>query len=241
MVKPKMVLFDYGQTLITQEPYNTMKGFEALHKYIVDNPFHITAKDMNELSYKIYKECNKAFGKEAKRDWLIDVRFSDTLSYILEYYHLKMSITLEECDELYWDYACNGTAINNVDKFLKCLVENGIRTGVVSNLSHSSRSLKKRLERLIPNHKFEFVISSSDIIFRKPNPMIFQLAMAKSQLAPEEHWYCGDDSIWDINAAFQLGIQPIWYTGDLDYEQEKPEVPYVEIKDWLETIDLIRK
>lgn len=240
MKKPKMVLFDYGQTLICQEPYDSMKGFEAIQRYIIDNPMNITAKDMNELSYKIYKECNKAFGKETKRDWLIDVRFTDTMRYIMEYYHLQLSVSLEECDEIYWDHACNGVPTTNIEKFLEFLNEEGVRTGVVSNLSHSGKSLKKRLDRLIPNNNFEFIISSSDIMFRKPNSMIFHLAMAKSQLAPDEHWYCGDDSIWDIESAYPMGIQPIWYTKDIDYEQEKPEVPHVEIKDWLEAITLIK-
>ena len=36
--KPKMILFDYGQTLITEEKFDPVKGNKALLKHTKSNP-----------------------------------------------------------------------------------------------------------------------------------------------------------------------------------------------------------
>ena len=87
----------------------------------------------------------------------------------------------------------------------------GIRTGVISNLGWSGEALADRLHRLLPEHAFEFVISSSDYGVRKPNPLIYRAALAKAGLSPEEVWFCGDQIDADVFGAQSVGIFPVWY------------------------------
>lgn len=42
MKLPKMVLFDYGQTLINEQKFNPVKGTEAVLKYTVKNKYNLT-------------------------------------------------------------------------------------------------------------------------------------------------------------------------------------------------------
>ena len=37
MTKPKMILFDYGQTLVNEKAFDGVKGTEAVLKYVVKN------------------------------------------------------------------------------------------------------------------------------------------------------------------------------------------------------------
>ena len=87
---------------------------------------------------------------------------------------------------------------------------------------------------------FEFIISSADVIFRKPEPAIFELAIAKSGLRPDEIWFCGDDSIWDIESSYQVGMTPVWFRGALDYEQPIPTVDHIVVENYKELMDVLK-
>lgn len=238
---PKMILFDYGQTLFHQNGYNSRDGYEAMMKYITVNPQKISPETVTALASKIYKQCGDILGFKKKRDWHLEVPQTQIIHYIMEYYGLGSERSEEELSVIYWDAACNGTAVHHVDKMLQYLHNSGIRTGVVSNLAYSGEALKARLKRAIPNHEFEFIISSNDVIFRKPEAAIFELAVAKSGLRPDEIWYCGDDTIWDVEASYQVGITPVWFLGAMDYEQPEPTCDHIVVKDWLEMIDIIKR
>ena len=41
MIKPKMILFDYGQTLINEVKFDGVKGTEAVLKYAVKNKYYM--------------------------------------------------------------------------------------------------------------------------------------------------------------------------------------------------------
>ena len=59
-------------------------------------------------------------------------------------------------------------------------------------------------------------MTSSDYLVRKPNPLLFEIALQKAGLCGEEVWYCGDNPKADIEGAAQVGIYPIWYDNDLE-------------------------
>ena len=84
----------------------------------------------------------------------------------------------------------------------------------------------ERINRLIPENAFEFIITSSNYIFRKPNKRLFELALEKADLKPDEVWYVGDQYECDIKGALGAGLMPVWYTGAMD-------LPYVEDKNIL--------
>ena len=75
---------------------------------------------------------------------------------------------------------------------------------------------------MLPEHNFEFILATSEYLFRKPNKRIFELALEKAELKPEEVWYIGDQYQCDIVGARNAGIFPIWYIGaiDLPYETD---------------------
>jgi len=240
-VVPKIILFDYGQTLVNQKPYSIIQGFEAMMPYITVNPDQVTMEMVMALSTKVYKQCEEILGSRNKRNWPLEVAQADIIHYIIEYYHLESEKTEEELAEIYWDGASVGEAVPYTNELMDYLKQAGIRTGVVSNLAYSGNTLRRRLDRLIPSNQFEFVISSRDVIFRKPEPAIFDLAIAKSGVRPEEIWYCGDDTIWDIESSYQTGITPVWFRGALDYEQPIPLVDHIAVEDWVELMEILTR
>ena len=133
------------------------------------------------------------------------------------------------------------------NEMLVYLENRGIRTGVISNIGFSGDALTERLNRLLPDNRFEFVIASSEYMIRKPDPMLFELALRKARLEAQAVWFCGDSPIADIAGASSAGLFPVWYE-DLTMEnpfREKnyklPECEHLHIHDWQELIDVLEK
>ena len=53
-------------------------------------------------------------------------------------------------------------------------------------------------------------------MFRKPNRRIFDLALEKAGLNPEEVWYIGDDYECDVKGDLNAGLFLVWYTVAID-------------------------
>lgn len=125
--------------------------------------------------------------------------------------------------------------------------ENGIRSAVISNLIWPGIALTERLNRLLPNNRFEFVMTSSDYFMRKPNRILFDIALQKAGGSADKVWYCGDNPQSDIEGASQVGIYPVWYDNDTDKnykdrsDKHLPQCEHLHIHEWNEMIDLLEK
>ena len=111
----------------------------------------------------------------------------------------------------------------DIKYFLGYLKNKGIRTGVISNISYAPSVVAERINRLLPENTFEFIITSSNFMFRKPNRRIFDLALEKAELQPDEVWYIGDQYECDVKGSLNAGLLPVWYIGaiDLPYAEDK--------------------
>ena len=58
-MKPQMIIFDYGQTLIDEMRFDGIKGAEAVLDKCVKNPNHITAEEIQQLANEIDFECGR--------------------------------------------------------------------------------------------------------------------------------------------------------------------------------------
>ncbi len=168
MEKPQMVLFDYGQTLISQAKFDGVRGTAEVLKHAVKNKYDLSAEQV-------------------------------------------------QVDNVFWDAAAPGTATEGIEEFLH---QAGIRTGVISNLSFCGKALNDRINRVLPENYFEFIIATSEYLYRKPHERIFRLALEKAELKPEQVWYIGDDYNCDVVGARNAGLYPIWYRGAIDMPYE---------------------
>lgn len=239
---PKMIIFDYGHTLLYEPDWNTDRGNEALLKYAVKNPNNCTVEDITKGAELIFGEH---VAKVRKQGYDISGQIANRTLY--DYLGIEFSLSPVEMETVFWDNASAGTIMPGTDKMLDYLNENGIRTAVISNLLWSGEALTKRLNRLLPNNKFEFVMTSSDYFICKPNRILFDIALQKSELPAEDVWYCGDNPQNDVEGAAQVGIYPVWYDNSIDKDyidrvnEKQPQYDHLCIKEWYEMIDVIRE
>jgi putative hydrolase of the HAD superfamily len=100
--------------------------------------------------------------------------------------------------------------------------------------------LKKRIYELIPKNDFEFIIATSEYVFRKPSKYIFQLALKKAELSAEDVWYCGDNPVCDVDGPSEIGMTGVWYTGAARSTNRKPKNECIHVTDWKELISILQ-
>lgn len=225
MKTPKMILFDYGQTLIEEQKFDGVKGTAAVLQYAAKNKYHLSAEQVQEKA----DELNQELGRfdPAKRH-LVQIEIPNTMfsPYLYESLGIELSLSNEKRDTIFWNAASPGKPTEGIENFLEYLKNKGIRTGVISNITFASSVVADRINRLLPENKFEFIITSSNYIFRKPNKHLFDLALEKAGLESDQVWYIGDQYECDVKGSLNAGLLPVWYIGAM-------RLPYTEDKNIL--------
>lgn len=240
MNKPKMILFDYGGTLIYEPDFEPFNGNKAIYPYISENPKNISLEEFSAYLLDFFDEIR------ALRGEMIEIHEHIFLRNVLEHFNMKLSVSIEEAEWIIWNGISGGAATPGANEMLAELRDRGIRTGVISNLCWSGSALTRRLKETFPDHSFDFILTSSEYIFRKPDPHIFDMAIRKSGLSKDDIWYCGNDLEVDIVGAYGAGLCPVFYDDRTVPSKihEKNDAfnagfSYLRISNWKEMIGMI--
>ncbi len=239
MNKPKMILFDYGQTLVNEQKFDGVKGSEAVLKYAVQNKYNRSAQELQNAANAINNELGR-YHPEKGHLFQIEVPNSMFTNYLYASQGIELSIESEDVDKIFWNAAAPGKPTEGIETFLRFLKDSNIRTGVISNISYCGKVVEDRINDYIPQNEFEFIMATSEYMYRKPNKHIFELALEKAGLTSDEVWYVGDNYECDIVGAMGAGIFPVWYVGALHTGYMIKE-NILTIKNWLELQRLIEE
>ena len=145
---------------------------------------------------------------------------------------ITFNISSAELEMEFWNTALRFSPTDGIFGVLDTLERNQIKTGILSNTSMTGRVLEEELAKHNLAHRFSFLISSADYEFRKPHYRIFQVAVRKMGLQPQDIWFVGDKLEYDIKGAIDSGLYPVWYnpqgkSNDAGYE-------CLEVRSWYE-------
>lgn len=237
MKLPKMILFDYGQTLLDEETFDGIRGTEAVLKYATGNKYNLTARQVQEAANDINNELGR-YNPATRHLYQVEVPNSMFSPYLYESQGIEIPLTAAEIDRVFWDASSPGKPTEGIVDFLAFLKAKGIRTGVISNITYAPEVVAERINRELPENEFEFIIATSGYLFRKPNKRIFELALEKADLSADEVWYIGDNYNCDVVGAQNAGIFPVWYVGAMDMPWEEKD-GVLTIKAWSDLIKVI--
>ncbi|NXH17805.1 HDHD3 protein, partial [Bucco capensis] len=125
-------------------------------------------------------------------------------------------------ENLYRDFcsASNWEVLPGASETLGHCRQRGFRMGVVSNFD-------KRLEKILLQcnlrHHFDFVLTSEDTGFAKPDGRIFEQALRLGGVLPEQAAHIGDDYSRDYRAARAVGMHGFLLRAA--GQEEEPAVP----------------
>ncbi len=240
---PKMILFDNGKTLTYEPGADSLRATKAIMPYITKNPLGLTAEQINSVVQDVFKELQplRDAGYEFQEWNIVQMAYGKV--------GIEFCIDQLTFEHIFWTELSPGMIMPHADELLRFLNKAGIRTGVISDIVFSGKALTERLDSLLPDNQFEFVIASSDYVVRKPGRALFEVALYKAALRPGEIWYCGDSFYKDVIGAHSVGFFPVLYSGNLPATERKEiiesdestDVSYLKINDWREMIGLLKE
>ncbi len=240
---PKMVLLDYGGTLLREPGWDMLRGEQAVFGHVISNPHHYTPEEVSSWERAYFQSLQpvRDLGAEPTEIQMLRLKY--------ELHGIQLDIPYEEAEILFWDHTAPMTEeclYPHVRRLLSFLHNSGIRTGVISNIGWTGAALQRRIHTLLPENHFEFILASSDYGLRKPDERLFRVALEKAALAPEDVWFCGDTYDKDIEGAKKAGLYAVLYQGLAEGStQRRPiqetaaqDIPV--ITDWNDFIQILR-
>lgn len=239
MKKPELIIFDYGNTLVTEQDFDPVRGNKALYDSIInknDVPFdEILAYRSDYLDPAVRK----------LRAQNIEMRGTVYSRALFAHFGMALPQSDSEIERIFWFNASQGQAVDGAGELLEYLRSVSIRTGVISNMMWSGKALGSRLKRIFPGHEFEFIMTSADHTFRKPDQYMFEAALIQTGIEKEKIWFCGDNPDADIKGAANAGMRPVYFKNDFDsrgYNDKKTsDCEYIEITDLCQIRELISR
>ena len=194
------VFFDAGGVLVYP---NWARVSETLKRYGVDVSPEALAAAEPRAKHRLDCGDTVAATNDASRGWLFfdlilteaGVPLSDATTAALEElqeYHRSSNL---------WEFVPPYVAST-----LAALRNQGLTLAVVSN---ANGTLCRHFDRLGLTTSFGCVLDSCDVQVEKPDPRIFQIALARSAAKPETTIHVGDIYHVDVVGARSAGIHPV--------------------------------
>ena len=141
---------------------------------------------------------------------------------------LKISARLRQ---LSYGYALFDDVLPTLD----ALKKQGLTLGLLSN--HEG-DMNKLSEELGLSARLDFTITSADVGASKPHPPIFQEALRRAQVEPQQAMHVGDQYDTDVKGALGMGIRPVL----LDRDKLSGDITEcARVESLPEVIDLVRE
>jgi len=89
-------------------------------------------------------------------------------------------------------------------------------------------------------HLFDYHIKADDFDAPKPAPDMFEAALAKAGVRPEQAIHIGDHPEQDIEAALQLGMKTLWFNEKRASWPLKTSRPHAEFSHWSQLVQQVK-
>jgi putative hydrolase of the HAD superfamily len=109
---------------------------------------------------------------------------------------------------------------------LDALRDRGLKLGLVSNAFDPGWLLRRDLADQGLADRLDVAVFSSEVGRRKPDPLIFERALAELSVSPERALFVGDTLAADVAGARTLGmatVQALWFRADPDDAGIEPD------------------
>ena len=223
-MKYQSVILDLDDTLYDYVSIND-SAIEAT-ALLAEHEFGIRPEDFMTAFTWARKDNKRVLGETAASHNRL-LYFQKTLEYL----HLPpvgMAIRLYEC---YWGYMLEHmTLYEGALDFLKFCKANTISIGICSDLTAHIQHRKIEKLGLIPY--IDAIVTSEEAGAEKPAPQMFQMILDKLGVQASEALYVGDSYKKDVIGAEKMGIDVLWFKGDV--EDEHAVLSFSEIFDKLQ-------
>src|SRR5205809_7932933 len=196
MARPaKIIFFDLGETLVTQNIEDNMVTRNALREISPTLPKRVSPERLFELYREGYK-INETIRSRHHVEIPIQVWMRQLLERIIEDNPSDQLVT-RAIEIIVKARATNGVAFDDAHSTIQKLSRRDVKLGIISNVS-SHEVAMGILDNVRLTKYFDEIITSATVGIRKPDPGICRYALMQSKARPEEADMVGDAEIHGI-------------------------------------------
>ncbi len=226
MVCIKAVIFDYVGTLVNCKGYSMEASKKKLYGALLAEGFGAEEEGFM-AAYGVAHEKYRRVRYEQLREVTNAVWVADALC------NLGFEVTPEDArvkaalNVFFQDFIDTLELREGAKPLIKTAQANG-KVGLITNFTHAP-VIYKSLRKLRIHQFFNVVVVSDENGWRKPSSHIFQAALKKLHVQPEEAVYIGDSPIEDIQGAKDAGLKTVFAPSqfntlkDLYESHQKPD------------------
>ncbi|MDO4976992.1 MAG: HAD-IA family hydrolase [Eubacteriales bacterium] len=207
----RTIIFDIDETLYIYTPLHRIT-LKILDDYCVEH-LGFEPGEFAAAWPRVYKEITAelGFGNSCIHDILLRSQI------ILEQKGINPLPHARTLYYLYWDNIISRMVpCDGIHQFLQKARQSGIRLGLGTDMMTEIQY--RKLEKLELLDAFDFIVTSEEAGYEKPQEGFFRKVLEKTKCDVEECVMIGDNWDKDIVGAFGVGMPAIWFRPDVDPE-----------------------
>ena len=202
----KAVFFDFFNTLVHYQPSREQMYVDACAKYNIQVELKAIALSLPNAD-TFWRDENRHNTVEKRNDEEKYSFYSEYFTRVLNGAGIKVSKELiftifAKMRQMNWDFYTFDDSLTT----MKLLKDRSLILGLISNVG---QNMEKTFNDLGLQPYLDFNVTSFEVGCEKPQPEIFQAALHKSRLNPEEAVYVGDQYELDVIGSRNLGMKAI--------------------------------
>lgn len=140
----------------------------------------------------------------------------DALDYALDHFSIEDNDLRNDLMQAYLQLDC----YPEVPEVLSLLKQRGMQTAILSN--GAPAMLQAGVDNARLSERLDYVLSVEEVGIFKPDPSVYQLAVDKLEVKPEQICFQSSNA-WDAVAAASFGFRVAWINR---FSQRRERIPY---------------
>ena len=230
MNKLQGVFFDCWDTLISFRMKNPAWNFYTLKEHAI-NKADINWDEVASFCSSFYKNYY-----DAQLDY--ELKVEQILQLMVYNFKIELDCSIKDCTHEILIHL-DPLPVEGIDEFLTFLEEKNIPYACLSNSVYNAEDTLALLEKLLPGHKFSFLLTSSQIGVKKPNPIFFKTGVNIANMNIDNCMYVGDKLLQDAYGSFLAGFgYSVWLNNKGDEEKQRLRLKELKGVDEVKCIDV---
>lgn len=221
---PRGMLFDYGGTLVDEVRYDPDAGLDAVLAHAATP---IDADRLALIRSRAARVSREVAGRREEHH--VETPWISMSRLIYDACGVTFDLPLDALELLFWNAAVTTAPTPGIHAALDACRAVGIPMAVLSNSSFSAPVITHELSKHDLAGYVDFVMVTADYAVRKPNPLVFDAAVARLGTTTADTWFLGDRLDTDVAGAVAAGLTAAWYTRDPQAQAGQADVV---IADW---------
>ncbi len=218
----KSILFDCWDTLIEFHCENPYWNIQSLMNHC-QNKDEVNFDDVFLFSENYFRQYYRSH-----LDYEVGVR--SILSLFVDHFSIRLDCPLEQCTHEILP-ELSPKPVKGILDFLSFLDERKIPYGCLSNTIYEEKDTLDILQKVL-GRPFGFLLASSSVSVKKPNPLFFQVGAKKMGADLSSSMYIGDklyqDAYGSMKSGFAFSVFLDWKLQKEKQERELLEIHHVE-------------